>query len=217
MDENNEMITYTIGEILAICANMLTEPENEEYTKAYDEMLKNLVIRAYMPIEQKELVLRKALIDIRTIDDESYHFTTGLEIAKLFDILFAYVVNLDNNIESLWKDYEFYDILWVAGVPDYILQFAGADYARCEKMMDSTLSFDNIKQLLQEIKDTSPEEIVKLTQAFDRFALNTNPDVLKALGNMMANEDPLVNEIKNGVMDAAYQAAQNADKSNKDA
>lgn len=217
MDENNEMITYTIGEILAICANMLTEPENEEYTKAYDEMLKNLVIRAYMPIEQKELVLRKALIDIRTIDDESYHFTTGLEIAKLFDILLAYVVNLDNNIESLWKDYEFYDILWVAGVPDYILQFAGADYARCEKMMDSTLSFDNIKQLLQEIKDTSPEEIAKLTQAFDRFALNTNPDVLKALGNMMANEDPLVNEIKNGVMDAAYQAAQNADKSNKDA
>lgn len=216
MDENNEMITYTIGEILAICANMLTEPENEEYTKAYDEMLKNLVIRAYMPIEQKELVLRKALIDIRTIDDESYHFTTGLEIAKLFDILLAYVVNLDNNIESLWKDYEFYDILWVAGVPDYILQFAGADYARCEKMMDSTLSFDNIKQLLQEIKDTSPEEIAKLTQAFDRFALNTNPDVLKALGNMMANEDPLVNEIKNGVMDAAYQAAQNADKSNKD-
>lgn len=217
MDENNEMITYTIGEILAICANMLTEPENEEYTKAYDEMLKNLVIRAYMPIEQKELVLRKALIDIRTIDDESYHFTTGLEIAKLFDILLAYVVNLDNNIESLWKDYEFYDILWVAGVPDYILQFAGADYARCEKMMDSTLSFDNIKQLLQEIKDTSPEEIAKLTQAFDRFALNTNPDVLKALGNMMANEDPLVNEIKNGVMDAAYQAAQNADQSNKDA
>lgn len=217
MDENNEMITYTIGEILAICANMLTEPENEEYTKAYDEMLKDLVIRAYMPIEQKELILRKALIDIRTIDDESYHFTTGLEIAKLFDILLAYVVNLDNNIESLWKDYEFYDILWVAGVPDYILQFAGADYARCEKMMDSTLSFDNIKQLLQEIKDTSPEEIAKLTQAFDRFALNTNPDVLKALGNMMANEDPLVNEIKNGVMDAAYQAAQNADKSNKDA
>ena len=215
MDENNEMITYTIGEILAICANMLTEPENEEYTKAYDEMLKNLVIRAYMPIEQKELVLRKALIDIRTIDDESYHFTTGLEIAKLFDILLAYVVNLDNNIESLWKDYEFYDILWVAGVPDYILQFAGADYARCEKMMDSTLSFDNIKQLLQEIKDTSPEEIAKLTQAFDRFALNTNPDVLKALGNMMANEDPLVNEIKNGVMDAAYQAVQNADQSNK--
>lgn len=217
MDENNEMITYTIGEILAICANMLTEPDNEEYTKAYDEMLKNLVIRAYMPIEQKELVLRKALIDIRTIDDESYHFTTGLEIAKLFDILLAYVVNIDNNIESLWKDYEFYDILWVAGIPDYILQFAGADYARCEKMMDSTLSFDNIKQLLQEIKDTSPEEIAKLTQAFDRFALNTNPDVLKALGNMMANEDPLVNEIKNGVMDAAYQAAQNADKSNKDA
>lgn len=214
---DNEMKQFTIGEILAICANMLTDPANEEYTKIYDDMLKDLVIRAYLPLEQKELVLRKALIDVRTVDDESYHFTTALEIAKLFDILLAYVVNIDLDIESLWKDYEFYDILWVAGVPDYILQFAGADYARCEKMMDSTLSFDNIKQLLQEIKDTSPEEIAKLTQAFDRFALNTNPDVLKALGNMMANEDPLVNEIKNGVMDAAYQAAQNADQSNKDA
>ena len=213
--EQTEQKEFTIGEVLATCANMLSEPENEEYAKAYDDMLKNFVIRSYMPLEQKELLLRKAIIDVRTIDDESYHFTTGLEIAKLFDILLAYVVNIDPNIESLWKDYEFYDILWVAGVPDYILSFVAPDYARCEQMMDATLSFDNIKQLMKEIQQTSPEEIEKLTSAFERFTLDTKPEVFKAMGDMMANEDPLVHEIKEAVLDGAYNAATKAEKENK--
>lgn len=216
MIEDKENIK--INEILEICANYINNTQNEEYVNEYKDMINSLVIRSYIPIAQKEILLRKALIDVKTVDTESYHFTTALEIAKTFDILLGYIVNLDQDINALWKDYDFYDILQLADIPGKILDFAAEDYYKCEQMLSDCLHFDNIKELLQSVNLASADEIQQLTKAFENFTLNTNPDILKQYNDILATEDPLLHVVKNSVEEVALKTvnAINTKQQNED-
>ena len=207
MAEENKI--YQIYEILAAAAEWLNDPENEEKSNAFEDIKTALVIRDYMPLEQKEIIMRKALIDMRS-EEEVMPYTASIlyEIALVFDCLLAYVVNLDPNIDNVYKDASFYDILYMSGVIDYILSFCGRDYEFLRKMADRMISFDNLKELSKNIEVTSPEYINALTEEFKHFRTDTNPEVLKHLGEIMAGNDPLLNNIKKNVEDVAYKTAQ---------
>jgi len=206
MKENK---TYQIYEILAVCAEWLNEPENADKLKAVEDIKTSLVIRDYMPIGQKELVMRKALIDMRS-DTQIMPYTASIlyEIALLFDCLLAYVVNLDANIDNLYKDASFYDILKMSGIIDYILSFCGNDYESLRKMADRMISFDNLNELVKNIELTSPEQIDRLTQEFKNFTTNINPEIFKHMGTIMAGNDPLLTNIKNTIEDEAFKVSQ---------
>ena len=207
MAEENKI--YQIYEILAAAAEWLNDPENEEKSNAFEDIKTALVIRDYMPLEQKEIIMRKALIDMRS-EEEVMPYTASIlyEIALVFDCLLAYVVNLDPNIDNVYKDASFYDILYMSGVIDYILSFCGRDYEFLRKMADRMISFDNLKELSKNIEVTSPEYINALTEEFKHFRTDTSPEVLKHLGEIMAGNDPLLNNIKKNVEDVAYKTAQ---------
>ena len=102
MEENK---TYEIYEVLAAAANWLDDPENQEKAEAFEKIKTDLIIRDYMPLGQKELVMRKALIDIKA-DEEILPYTASIlyEMTMVFDGLLAYVVNLNPDIDSLYKD-----------------------------------------------------------------------------------------------------------------
>ena len=206
MEENK---TYQIYEILSAAAEWLNDPESEEKNKAFEDIKTALVIRDYMPLEQKEIIMRKALIDMRS-DEEVMPYTASIlyEIALVFDCLLAYVVNLDPNIDNVYKDASFYDLLYMSGVIDYILSFCGKDYEFLRKMADRMISFDNLKELSKNIEIASPEYINALTEEFKRFRTDTNPEMLKHLGEIMAGNDPLLNNIKKNVENVAFEAAQ---------
>ena len=200
---------FQIYEILAAAAEWLNDPENEEKAKAFEEIKTALVIRDYMPLGQKELVMRKALIDMRS-DEQVLPYTASVlyEIALLFDCLLAYVVNLDANIDSIYKDASFYDILKLSGIIDYILSFCEKDYDSLRQMADRMISFDNLKELTKNIELASPEQVQRLTDEFKRFTTDTNPEMLKHLGEIMAANDPLLTNIKKNIEDEAFKASQ---------
>lgn len=206
MEENK---TYYIYEVLATAAKWLENPEDEEAALAFSELQRGLVVREYMPIGQKEIVLRKALIDMRT-DEEIMPYTASIlyEIALVFDCLLAYVVNMDSNIDNLYKDASFYDILKLSGLINYILSFCGKDYEDLRKMADRMISFDNLTELAKNIEITSPEQIDRLTNEFKRFRTETNPEILKRLGDMAAINDPLLYKIKDNIENEAFKASQ---------
>ena len=203
-----EMKKYKIEDVLTVCVNWLNDQENEEAALAFNELQSNLVIRNYMPIEQKELVLRKALIDAK-IDDNITPYTLSVlyEIAMLFDCLLAYVVNIDPSMDSYYKDVNFYDILQMSGLIDYILSFCEKDYENLCRLADRMVSFDNLNELSKNLELTSPEQIDRLTNEFKRFTVDTSPEVLKSLGNIAAADDPLLMTIKKNIEDEAYKAS----------
>lgn len=210
--EGNEI---SIHDIVDACLDFINDAENEEKLKALEDIKSKMVIKDYMPLQQKELLLRKALIDIRTVDDEPYHFATATEIALSFDVLLAYVINLNlYEITATYKDYDFYDIFSICGIFDYIKQYAGRDYDACVKMFDRTVSFDNIKELLSELSVTMPENIDALTNEFKRFRMETDPDLLKNLNNIAGFNDSLTKSVKEGIEENARKVAKEIKKNN---
>ena len=196
---------YEIYEILAAAAVWADDPTNEEKTAALEEIKRNLVIRDYMPLAQKELCLRKALIDMHTEEDGPYTWSVLYEIALLFDCLLGYVVNINPEIDAFYKDRDFYDLLWISGITEYILQYCQLDYNKFIRMADNMISFDNLKELTENIKLTSPDQVDRLTKEFRKFITESSTEKLAAINKIMAVNDPLMMGIKEGVEGAAYK------------
>ena len=209
MEETTYKI-YEIHEVLAAAAEWAQNPESTDAAEALENIKNSLVIKDYMPLKQKELCLNKMLIDIYVEKDSADAFSVGTEIAMLFDCLLGYVVNLNQDIDTLFKDTEFYDLLYISGIVNYILGFCQTDYNKLEKMADRMISYDNLKDLIETIDMASPDSVKELTEEFKRFRTDTKPDMLKHLVDIIAGNDPLLERTKKTIKDGAFNAIKKA-------
>lgn len=209
---SEEMKVYKIYEILAAAAEWAENPEKEEAIEALENIKNSLIVKDYMPIKQKGMCLNKMLIDIYVDKDTSDSAAVGEEIAMLFDCLLAYVVNLDYDIDTLFKDAEYYDLLYISGIVDYILGFCQKDYNKLERMVDKMISYDNLLELMSQMDMATPENVEELTKEFKRFRTETNPEILKNLGDIMVNNDPLLARTKKTIEDSAFNAIKKAEE-----
>ena len=142
-----------LQEILDICDQFTKHPEDETAVKAYNDMLRNLVIRAYLPMQEKVVALVRMVMDSdKDIDVPEAFFTAGLEIACCFDGLLSYV-NIEPEVNPDIKSYENYDLIYQSGLADYILEYCGKDYERLVRMMERTLSYENLTDLVQSMRE----------------------------------------------------------------
>jgi hypothetical protein len=204
--ENKKNKIYQIYEILAAAASWLDDPENEEKSRAFEDMKSSLIIREYIPIAQKEICLKKTLLDIKgDINSTPYSIAIEYEINLLFDCLLAYVVNLESDINTLYKDASFYDLLVTSGLKDHILFFCEKDYTEIRQMADKMIAFENLRDLADTFDMASPESVKEMTRAFKNFTSDSNQEMIKRLGDIMANNDPILNNIKTSVEEGAYK------------
>lgn len=189
-------------------SDYIMDPSNQEYAQKLEDFKSKLVIRNFLPLAQKESVLLKTLYDIKSMDTESQHFCSALEISLTFNALFAYIVNIDYNIEEQLKDEIYYDIFWASGVADYVLSFCEKDYNRLRSMIENMISFENLKELLSEISKYTPDSIEKLTESFKSFTLKANSDVIRNLADIARNNDPILTGVKNNIIEGAWKNIQ---------
>ena len=137
----------------------VSDPSNKETMEKVEDFKQKLIIRNFLPLAQKEAVVLKTLYDIKAVDTEAQHFVSALEVSLTFNALMAYVVNIDYDIEQTLKDEIFYDVFWVSGLGDYILGFCEKDFNRVKDMVQTMVSFENLKELLEEISKMTPDSV----------------------------------------------------------
>lgn len=196
---------YEMYEVVQVCADYVQDPENKESAEAFENLKSSLIVKNYLPLKQKEIALKKILSDIQMDDEELYSFSTYKNICLLFDGLMAYVVNVNYDIDGVLKDTEIYDILMVSGFVDFVLQYCYRDYMKLELDLQDILSMRGIYSLAKEFDRISPEAVDKLTQEFKRFALETDPQILKMYADISAANDPLLHTVKQTVEQTAAQ------------
>ena len=87
-----------LQEILKVCKDFIDSPEDEKTLSAYNTMLQELKVRAYLPMQEKVIALVRMIIDSdKDFDVPAAFFTAGLEIACLFDGLLSYVNIIRSN------------------------------------------------------------------------------------------------------------------------
>ena len=211
------MENIDIFDLFDAITEFLSEPSNEAYSKRLEDIKSKLVIRRFLPLEQKETVMLKTLYDINSLDTESFHFMSALEVSLTFNALMAYVVNIDYNIVDELKDAIYYDVFWASGVGDYILEFCEPDYSRVRQMVTTMISFENFKELLEELARLTPDSVMQLTNEFKAFKLDSNRELIKNLADIARNNDPLLTKVKDGIVDGAWNEIQKAqDKREKE-
>lgn len=199
------MKNYELFEVINVCSEYLTDPENEEKAKALEEMKNSLSVRTYLPLRQKAIVWQKVLSDIEMADEELYTFSMAKEIAMMFDGLLAYVENINYNIDAVLKDEGIYDILVISGIYDYILMFCKSDYERLEKGVSDILSLRGVQHIAESFARINPDALDRLTDEFKKFTLETKPEVLKMYADISAFNDPVLANVKEGIEQSAAQ------------
>lgn len=186
-----------LKEILNICDNFIKKSEDFESISTFNNMLQDLKIKTYMPMQEKVINLVRVVIDSdKDIDVPSSMFTAGLEIACCFDGLLSYIIDLEPEVNLDIKNYENYDLIYQSGLADYILQYCEKDYERLVKMMERTLSYQNLTELIQSIKEMDVGSLDKLTNNLKQLKNEIDPEIIKNLADIMKLNDPALNDLK---------------------
>ena len=196
-----------LQEILDICDQFTKHPEDETAVKAYNNMLQNLVIRAYLPMQEKVVALVRMVMDSdKDIDVPEAFFTAGLEIACCFDGLLSYV-NIEPEVNPDIKSYENYDLIYQSGLADYILEYCGKDYERLVRMMERTLSYENLTDLVQSMREMDTGSLRELVNNLRNMKDEIDPEVIKNIADIARMNDPALNDLKDTIDNEAVDKA----------
>ena len=196
-----------LQEILDICDQFTKHPEDETAVKAYNDMLRNLVIRAYLPMQEKVVALVRMVMDSdKDIDVPEAFFTAGLEIACCFDGLLSYV-NIEPEVNPDIKSYENYDLIYQSGLADYILEYCGKDYERLVRMMERTLSYENLTDLVQSMREMDTGSLRELVNTLRNIKDEIDPEVIKNIADIARMNDPALNDLKDTIDNEAVDKA----------
>lgn len=196
-----------LQEILDICDLFTKHPEDEAAVKAYNDMLQNLVIRAYLPMQEKVVALVRMVMDSdKDIDVPEAFFTAGLEIACCFDGLLSYV-NIEPEVNPDIKSYENYDLIYQSGLADYILEYCGKDYERLVRMMERTLSYENLTDLVQSMREMDTGSLRELVNTLRNMKDEIDPEVIKNIADIARMNDPALNDLKDTIDNEAVDKA----------
>lgn len=196
-----------LQEILDICDQFTKHPEDEAAVKAYNDMLQNLVIRAYLPMQEKVVALVRMVMDSdKDIDVPEAFFTAGLEIACCFDGLLSYV-NIEPEVNLDIKSYENYDLIYQSGLADYILEYCGKDYERLVRMMERTLSYENLTDLVQSMREMDTGSLRELVNTLRNMKDEIDPEVIKNIADIARMNDPALNDLKDTIDNEAVDKA----------
>lgn len=196
-----------LQEILDICDQFTKHPEDETAVKAYNDMLRNLVIRAYLPMQEKVVALVRMVMDSdKDIDVPEAFFTAGLEIACCFDGLLSYV-NIEPEVNPDIKSYENYDLIYQSGLADYILEYCGKDYERLVRMMERTLSYENLTDLVQSMREMDTGSLRELVNTLRNMKDEIDPEVIKNIADIARMNDPALNDLKDTIDNEAVDKA----------
>ena len=159
-------------------------------------MCQQLIVRTYLPMQEKVVALVRIVIDSdKDYDVPASFFTAGVEMACLFDGLISYT-NLVQDLGIDEKNYENYDLLYQSGFADYVLQFCEKDYERLVRMMERTMSFENLTELTSSLREMNVGALDNLTNELKNMKNEIDPAVLKDMADIMRYNDPKLQNIK---------------------
>lgn len=208
------METIKIADVLKICSDFIKAPTRENQN-ALNELQQKLVIKSYLPLAEKTIALFKIMNDSdQPVGTLSSVFTIGVEVACLFDGLLAYT-NIDNNIDLIDKTYENYDCLQQSGMADYILQYCERDYGVLVKLMDRTINYHNLIDLMNTLKDLNLDKAEEFTKQVKEMQFNMDSAVIKDMADILRYNNPNLYKLEGLIEDEALDKALRADRIEK--
>lgn len=206
--------TIPFENVLQICGAFISSPSSETQ-QALEDLKKKIKIRHYLPMQDKIVALYRVVADTnRPIDTASSIFTANMELAFFFDGLLAYT-NIESLVTSEVKTYEVYDIFYQSGLADFILQYCSHDYDRLVRLLERSISYENLRQMLDSLESINSTPIQQALSELKGLEKSLDPEVIKNLADIVKFNDPTLYELKDSVIDNALDKLERADRLEK--
>jgi len=160
-----------LSEILLQYLDFLTNPVDEKQQEI-NKMLSKIVVRQYVALEDKTKLMGSI---IRSADlasqGDAIQMSLNIEVAKvIIGLIGGYCVNVENDLDITSLQLGVFDLIYGTGFVDYILaQGAEKDYNRFMTMVDNTLNFTNLFNLLQAFYEFDTENIEDFNKSIDKL------------------------------------------------
>lgn len=193
----------------------LKNPADAGAVKSFEELKRSLVIRDYLTAAEKNIVLFRILMDAdRDINSTSSTFAMAMDLGCVFDGLLSYT-NIDSTIPQEWKTYELYDMFHMSGLVDYILQYCRKDYERLVALVDRTVSFEHLTQLIDVVRKLDNKELKQTLAEFRALQEDMDPNLIRDISDIVRYNDPSLYVLKTKLVDEAMEQLDRADKIEK--
>lgn len=164
--------------------------------QAYDNFIKRLNVRSYLPLETKSQILVQIIMGVVYAPEfVSEMASIDLEFRKLFHCLLAYTdIDRDSIIEYP-LDFSTYDIFVESGLYDYIHSICERDYERFEKIITQAISFESVIQVNMNVAQMEPEKMNEQIKEAQAFLNQLGSKDLESLSQIATLTDPLLCDV----------------------
>ena len=90
---------------------------------------------------------------------------------------------------------------------DYILEYCGKDYERLVRMMERTLSYENLTDLVQSMREMDTGSLRELVNTLRNMKDEIDPEVIKNIADIARMNDPALNDLKDTIDNEAVDKA----------
>lgn len=200
----------SLEELLKACENFVQNPSSER-EEVLTTFKSQLIIRNYLPLREKVVALYKILSDT-VIPEGSLGsvFAVKLEVSTLFNGLLVYT-NIESPISYEKLTYENYDLLYQSGVVDYILQYCQQDYNKLISLIDYSLDYHHLLDLIETLKKVDTEHIDKILYEMKSMRETMDPVSLQNISDIVKYNDPNLYQLGENFKEEALDKILRAD------
>jgi hypothetical protein len=204
--ENDDRIK--LSDVLSAILEFNADPHNEEKYDRVQELMNSIVVRERLTLMEKDVALVAVLNRIpEEAKNDAATAAVTLELAKYFDALLKYAVNLKIDVPYSALDIAVYDALEAFGFGDYMRRFCEKDYAKLCGMIDNSLDFRNIDKIVRIAALFSDENMKEFKETVAALKTELTPERLAQMKALVAAGDPAWEALRGTMMESAVENA----------
>ncbi len=151
-----------LTDVLLASYQFYSDPMNEELAAQVNDYISKIMVLPYLPLREKQMAIFKILNLVGEENQTPEDISAKIEILFVLEVINRYT-NIeveDGFFEVLGED--FFDALEVTGIISSIEKISGKDIERFRHMLDSTVNWKNIFNLIEGFENIDMSHVDQL-------------------------------------------------------
>lgn len=175
-----------LTEVMITAYNSFKNPQDIELSSQVKDYIGKMMILPYLPLREKQISVFRILNLIEETERRPDEVSSTMELLFTLEVINQYTnIEVENECYELFGE-DFLDALEIVGIMDAIQNVSGRDINRLQHMVDSTINWRNIFNLVDgfgSIDMSHVDQLVNEVREARQGLKEENIDILKRIAD----------------------------------
>ena len=175
-----------LTDVMLVAYKSFSDPMNEELSAKVNDFIGKMVVLQYLPLRDKQVAVFKILNLIDENEKRPDEVSTRMELLFALEVINQYTnIEVEDGCYELFGE-DFFDALEMTGIMDAIMEISERDINRLQHMLDSTVNWRNIFNLIDgfgNIDMSHIDQLVNEVKEAKQGLKEENLDILKRIAD----------------------------------